>query len=384
MPPDWYDHTTYPSQGAAGSSSAARAEFELIESNISNKLPVLTGNGSKIVAVNSAGSALEAITGADARTAIGLAVGTDVQAYDADLAAIAALISAANKLLYATGAGTWALADLTAAGRALLGDADASAMLTTLGLSTFIKTLIDDADAATARATLGAAASGALGSSGITGAATSGANSNITSLSGLTTPLSVAQGGTGSATATSAPTMTVFTANGTYNKPAGLKAIRVRVVGGGGGANNNGTGLSGSGGGGGYSEKLILVAALAAATTVTVGTGGIVGSGPLVAGGTGGTSSFGAHCSATGGTGGSAGAGVSGIGGDGSGGDLNISGSDGHGRVITGTESFWGGSSALGGASIGTAKNYGGGGSRNVSAVITAGAGGVVIVEEFF
>jgi hypothetical protein len=36
--------------------------------------------------------------------------------------------------------------------------------------------------------------------SGVTGVATSGTNSNITSLTGLTTPLSVAQGGSGTAT----------------------------------------------------------------------------------------------------------------------------------------------------------------------------------------
>lgn len=56
-------------------------------------------------------------------------------------------------------------------------------------VTTFAKTVLDDADAATARATLGAAASGA--------------NSDITSLSALSTPLSVAQGGTGIATITS-------------------------------------------------------------------------------------------------------------------------------------------------------------------------------------
>ncbi len=58
----YYDHTTYPSQGSAGSSSAMRAELDLIEAGF-GKLPALSvGNASKIVAVDSGGTALEAIT----------------------------------------------------------------------------------------------------------------------------------------------------------------------------------------------------------------------------------------------------------------------------------------------------------------------------------
>lgn len=58
---DFYSDSGAPSTGSQGSSSTMRAEFAAIEAGF-DKMPALTGNGSKIIAVNSGGSGLEAIT----------------------------------------------------------------------------------------------------------------------------------------------------------------------------------------------------------------------------------------------------------------------------------------------------------------------------------
>lgn len=77
---EYYNHSTYPAQGAAGSSSAMRAELELVEAGF-GKLPDLSGNGSKLVAINSGGTAMEAITSASvAQGGTGRVTGTTAYA----------------------------------------------------------------------------------------------------------------------------------------------------------------------------------------------------------------------------------------------------------------------------------------------------------------
>lgn len=147
--------------------TAGQAKFGLY---ISATGKMLYGTGANTFAeadLTAAGRAI--LDDADAtaqRATLGLVLGTNVQAFDATLLSIAALGTAADKLAYTTGVDTWAETAFTAAGRALVDDADAATQRATLGL--VIGTNVQAQDATLASiAALGTAADKMLYTTGV-------------------------------------------------------------------------------------------------------------------------------------------------------------------------------------------------------------------------
>ncbi|MDA9693288.1 hypothetical protein N9U43_01455, partial [Cytophagia bacterium] len=161
-----------------------------------NNIKITGGKITGVTDIAIADGGTGASSAESARSNLGLAIGSDVQAYDAELKAIAGLTSMANKGIQFTGAGSAATFDLTNAA----------------------KTLLDDADVAAMRATLGVDAAGTDNSTDVTLANTNYLTISDQEITGGTVPLT--SGGTGATTAAAARITLGVDAAGTDNSTA--------------------------------------------------------------------------------------------------------------------------------------------------------------------
>lgn len=180
----------------------------------------------------------------------------------------------------------------------------------------------------------------------------------------------------------------LFTANGTWTKRPGVKAVEVIPISGGGGGGggtrqNQGVNRRGGGGGGGGGKKPFLFRAsdLTDTVPVTIGAGGIAGLGATAGstaggdGGPGGDTSFGAYAKVRGGS--------AGIGGS----NVNGSGSGGTGGGLPDTDPALGvglsaGLGAVGGSAVnGSPGENGGGGGGSGGGNLDAGTNGAGATE---
>lgn len=347
---------------------------------------------------------------ADAR--ITAARGVTLQPYDADLAAIAALASAADKMPYATGPNAWALATLTPFARTILDDPDATSVLNTLGVVSGNAPLVQEYTTATGGVTGAARPAGAkgvlikkmigAGGAGGSGAFNSGTGTNrpgggggaggnvveehwvpVAQL-GTTFDVQVGAKGVGGAAVTTTSNGNAGTAGGDAVFTSGSFTLRAS----GGGAGAGGTGSTAPGGTPGpYGDKLGTPGAASSTSSVPTAAlysptlnAGVRGYGGGAGGGGGSGISSAGTANTTAGAGGSTPTAAGGTGGTAAGAAPTA-----NGPLLAGEPGAGGGGGALnpsngvgqaGANGVGYGAGGGGGGGAGGSGGVTSGKGG--------
>ena len=120
------------------------SQYQPVDSDLTTIAGLSAGDGNFIVG-NGTNWTVE--SDATARASLGLTIGTHVQAYDATLQGIAAVAPiAAGNILYTTGTDTFGITPISAFGISLIDDADAETARTTLGLTIGTNVQAYDAD----------------------------------------------------------------------------------------------------------------------------------------------------------------------------------------------------------------------------------------------
>lgn len=248
-----------------------------------------------------------ASTAANARTNLGVAIGSDVQAYNAALASIAGLTTSANQMIYTTAANTYATTALTAYARSNILTATSGSDLLSLAGAVPTSRTITAGTGLTGGGDLSANRTLAVSYGTTAGTAAQGNDSRLSDSREWTADtVSQAEAEAGTATTRRAWTAErvaqaivalaprggvlydqTFLVSGSLAKdpawPANALVVAEYWSGGAGGAPNNTR--SGGGGGGGYWRHEFTVADLGASEPFVVGSGGAVG-------GAGGVTSF--------------------------------------------------------------------------------------------
>ena len=116
---------------ADGSLSGSKVGAGIAGANIDDS-SITSAKISGTIAISDGGT--NATTAAFARANLGLDIGADVQAFDAGLTSIAGLTTAADRMIYTTSSDTYAAASLTTFGRSLIDDANESTFKATVNL----------------------------------------------------------------------------------------------------------------------------------------------------------------------------------------------------------------------------------------------------------